>query len=81
MGNDFFDRPGADGFTTILAGIFWWLINIRLGYLVFRQGNVCIIEPYILSRFDHKFGYDQLYVGNPNLGLHFSGNLYEGRRA
>ena len=33
------------------------------------------------SRFARQFGYDQLYVGNLNLGLRFSGNLYEGARA
>ena len=80
-GEQFFDCPGADGFTTLPAGIFWWLINIRLGYLVFRQGNVCSIEPYLSNWFACQFRYDQLYVGNPNLGLHFSGNLHEGERA
>ena len=34
----------------------------------------------MLSWFAHQFGYDQLYAVNPNLGLHFSGNLY-GTRA
>ena len=77
----FFDRPGADGFTTLSAGVLWWLINIRPGYLIFRQGNVCTIEPYLPSWFACQFGYDQLYAGNPNLGLRFSGNLYEGARA
>ena len=52
-------------------------MNILPGYLVFRQGNVCSIEPYMLSRFARQFGYDQLYFGNPNTGLLFSGNLYE----
>ena len=80
-GERFFDRPSADGFTTLPAGIFWWLINIRLGYLVFWQGNICSIKPYLSNWFACQFGYDQLYVGNPNLGLHFSGNLYEGERA
>jgi len=75
----FFDRLGADGFTILSAGIFWWLINIRPEYLVFWQGNVCTIE-LIYKRFARQFGYDQLYVGNLNLGLRFSGNLYEGSR-
>jgi len=30
------------------------------------------------SRFARQFGYDQLYVGNPNAGLRFNGNLFEG---
>jgi len=80
-GKQFSDHPDADGFTTLSAGVFWWLINIRSGYLIFRQGNVFTIEPYLPSRFARQFGYDQLYVGNPNLGFHFSGNLYEGARA
>jgi len=29
------------------------------------------------SQFARQFGYDQLYVGNPNSGLRFSDNLYE----
>ena len=79
-GERFFDRPGADGFAILSSRIFWWLINIRPGYLVFRQENICPIEPYLPSQFARQFGYDQLYVGNPNLGLHFSSNLFEGAR-
>ena len=33
------------------------------------------------SHFAQQFGYEQLYVGNPNTGLRFSGNLFEGARA
>ena len=33
------------------------------------------------SHFARQFGYDQLYVGNPNTGLRFSDNLFEGARA
>ena len=32
-------------------------------------------------RFARQFGYDQLYIGNPNLRLRFSGNLFEGAQA
>jgi len=32
-------------------------------------------------RFARQIGYDQLYVGNPNTGLRFSDNLFEGARA
>ena len=52
-------------------------MSIRLGYLVFRQIDTYTIEPYLRSRFARQFGYDQLYMGNPNTGLHFSGNLFE----
>ena len=32
-------------------------------------------------RFAQQFEYNQLYIGNPNLRLRFSGNLFEGARA
>jgi len=32
------------------------------------------------SQFARQFGYDKIYVGNSNLGLRFSDNLYEGAR-
>ena len=76
----FFDQPGTDGFTILSSGIFWWLINIHPGYLIFWQENICTIEPYWPSRFARRFGYDRLYLDNPNLGLHFSDNLYERAR-
>ena len=49
-GEKFMYHPGPDGFTTLLSGIFCWLINICPGYLVFRQGSNCTIEPYLPSR-------------------------------
>jgi len=72
---------GPDDFTSLQSGVFWWLINIWPGYLLFRQGNSCTIEPYMPSRFARQFGYDQLYVGNPKAQLAFSENLFEGARA
>ena len=63
------------------SGVFLWLINIRPGYLIFRQGNSCTIEPYMPNRFARQFSYDQLYIGNPNADFSFSGNLFEGARA
>jgi len=45
------------------------------------QGDSCTIEPYMPSRFARQFGYDQLYVGNPNAGFRFNGNLFEGALA
>ena len=32
------------------------------------------------SHFAQQFGYDQLYIGNPNASLCFTGNLFEGAR-
>ena len=80
-GDKFADLAGPDDFTRLPSGVFWWLINIRPEYLLFRQGNSCTIEPYMPSRFARQFGYDQLYVSNPNAKLSFSGNLFEGARA
>ena len=54
---------------------------IRPCHLVYRCEDVCFLEPYLPSRFARQFGYDQLYIGNPNLGLSASGNLFEGARA
>ena len=80
-GDKFADLAGPDDFTRLPLGIFWWLINIRPGYLIFQQGNSCTIEPYMPIRFAWQFGFDQLYVGNPNTGLCFSENLFEGAQA
>jgi len=80
-GDKFADLAGLDDFKRLPFGIFWWLINIRPGNLIFRQGDSCTIEPYMPSRFARPFGYDQLYIGNSNTGLCFSGNLFEGARA
>ena len=68
-------------FTRLSSGVFWWLINIRPEYLVFRQGDFCTLKPYVPCQFTQQFGYDQLYVGNPNPSLRFCGNLFEGARA
>jgi len=40
-----------------------------------------MLEPYMSCRFARQFGYDQLYIGNQNPRLRFSGNLFEGARA
>ena len=39
------------------------------------------VKPYVPSHFARQFGYDQLYVSNPNAGLCFSENLFKGARA
>ena len=72
---------GPNGFTQLSGGVFHWLLSIRPGYLIFRQGAKCFIEPYQPYRFARQFGYDQLYVGNPRPQLSVIGNLYEGARA
>ena len=46
-----------------------------------RSGDTCYLEPYVPSRFARQFGYDQLYVGNPNSNLAFMGSLIDGARA
>ena len=50
-GECFLDFAGSDDFTTLSSGVFYWLINIRLGYLIFRQGDAYTIESYTPSRF------------------------------
>jgi len=50
-GDKFADLIGPDGFTRLPSGVFWWLKNIRPGYLIFRQENSCTVEPYIPCRF------------------------------
>ena len=50
-GDLYADVPGRDDFTQLDSGVFWWLVNIRPGYLVFRQGTICYIEPYMPNRF------------------------------
>jgi len=77
-GDCFLDFTGPDRFTTLSTGVFYWLINFRPEYLIFRQGDTCTIKPYGPSQFTRQFGYDQLYMGNPNIGLRFNGNLFEG---
>jgi hypothetical protein len=80
-GDQFADIADPDGFTKLPSGVFWWLVNIRPGYLVFHQGNICCIEPYMPNMFPRQFGYDQLYVGNPSPLLKFMGNPFDGARA
>ncbi|ONK72006.1 uncharacterized protein A4U43_C04F14670 [Asparagus officinalis] len=38
-------------------------------------------EPYLPCRFANQFGYDQIYVGNPNQRLQTRGGLVDGARA
>ena len=77
-GDRFLNFAGPDGYTTLSTSVICWLMNIQRGYLVFHQGDTSTIKLYLPNRFAHQFGYDQLYVGKLNTGLHFSENLFEG---
>ena len=66
----------------------WWIHHpFSLGFLVADQYSPRIpglpvreCLSYLPNQFARQFEYDQLYVGNSNLGLHFSRNLYEEAR-
>ena len=74
-------KDAGEGQSSLTWGVFEWLVSIRPSHLLYRSGNTCYLEPYIPSRFARQFGYDQLYVGNPNLNLAFLGSLIDGARA
>ena len=38
-----------DGKTSLSRGIFEWLVSIRPSHLVYRSGNTCYLELYVLS--------------------------------
>lgn len=38
-----------------------------------------LLESYLPSQFARQFGYDQLYIGNPNSQLSDEGNLFIGK--
>ena len=58
---------------SLSRGVFEWLVSIRSSHLLYRSGGTCYLEPYVPSRFARQFGYDQLYIGNPNSSLDFMG--------
>src|SRR4051812_17898274 len=68
-GGSFVDLAGDNGSTMLAPWTFTWLLNIHTRYHLFRREMECWIVPYTLSRFARQFGYDQLYVGNPNSDL------------
>jgi len=70
----------GDGKTSLSKGIFEWLVSIRPSHLVYRSGDTCYLEWYVPSWFARQFGYDQLYVGNPNTNMAFMGSLIDGAR-
>jgi len=76
---EFHDAESGD--SPMSRGVFEWLVSIRPSHLLFRSGDTCYLEPYVPSRFARQFGYDQLYVGNPNPDLNFMGSLIDGARA
>jgi len=71
----------GDDRTSLNRGVFEWLVSIRPSHLVYRSEDTCYLEPYVPSLFAHQFGYDQLYVGNPNTNLTFMGSLIDGAHA
>src|SRR5436190_11965350 len=77
----FVDLAGEHGSTMLAPGPFTWLLNIRPGYHLLRRKMECWIEPYTPLRFARHFGYDQLYIGNPNSDLAARGTSLEGARA
>lgn len=76
---DVSSKAGND--TSLPREAFYWLLNIRLGYLVYVPGRTPVLEPYVPCRFARQFGYDQLYVGNPNSDLRCRGTLFDAARA
>ena len=66
---------------SLSRGVLEWLDSIRPSHLVYRSGDTCYLEPYVPSQFARQFGYDQLYIGNPNTNLAFMGSLIDGARA
>ena len=49
--------------------------------IVYRCGDICYLELYVPSHFACQFGYDELYIGNPNPYLAFMGSLIDGASA
>jgi len=70
----------GDGETSLSRGIFEWLVSIRPSHLMYRSEDTSYLEPYVPSLFVRQFGYDQLYVDNPNTNLAFMGSLIDGVR-
>jgi len=48
---------------------------------MYRYDVDCCLEPYLFSRFVRQFGFDQLYIGNPNPRLGYMGSMIDGARA
>jgi len=74
-------RDVGDDRSSLGEGTFKWLISIMPSHLVYRCGDVCHLEPYLPSRFDRQFGYENLYIGNPHPQLEYMGSLIDGARA
>lgn len=52
------DLAAVNGFIVLELEPLTWLLNIRLGYHVFRKKIECWIEQYTPSRFALQFRYD-----------------------
>lgn len=75
---EFRDTQDPDDFTLLSFGYFWWLVNIRSGYLLYYQEMTYYLESYLPNRFVRQFGYSQFYVSNRNLHLNYHENLFKG---
>jgi hypothetical protein len=80
FGLSFEDASDGKNYSVLALGCFRWLLNIRPGYLIYRSGAICRMEPYMPCRFARQFGYDQCYIGNPNDRLSYEGSLIDGAR-
>lgn len=63
------------------VGAFNWLVNLLPPTQYSEGGDTCYLEPYIPSHFACQFGYNQLYIGNPNANLGHNDNLINETRA
>jgi len=74
-------KDAGDGITSLSCGVFKWLVSIRPSQLVYWSEDICYLKPYVPSYFAYQFGYDQLYVGNPNTNLALIRSLIYGAQA
>lgn len=81
FGMDLVDIAGQDVYIMLSIEAFSWLVSIQPGYLVYWLNDHCVIEPYMPNIFAGQFGYDQLYVNNPNLDLAYKEVLLDGVKA
>ena len=58
-----------------------WLLNIRVGTMVYRRHLFVDIQPYVPSRFALQLGFSQGVVGAPSSMVKRFGGLQDGRNA
>jgi len=51
-------KDAEDGKKSLSRGVFEWLVSIRPSNLVYQSGDICYLEPYVLSRFARQFRYN-----------------------